>query len=118
MGRIINLILLAAMIVGAAVTYDMKHKAELAADRVAALQADIAREKDHIVLLKAEWSMLTQPGRLQATVEKYADHFQLQPFSPDQIGSIDEIPLKPVPGTDQAADKLARIAADAPMQIR
>jgi hypothetical protein len=118
MGRIINLILLAAMIVGAAVTYDMKHKAELAADRVATLQSDIAREKNQIVLLKAEWSLLTQPGRLQATVEKYADHFQLQPFSPDQIATVDEIPLKPVPGADQPADKLARIAADAPMQIR
>ncbi len=35
MGRVFNLILLAAMIVGAVVTYDMKHKAELAADRVA-----------------------------------------------------------------------------------
>jgi hypothetical protein len=118
MGRIVNLILLAAMIVGAAVTYDMKHKAELAAERVATLQADIAREKDRIVLLKAEWSMLTQPGRLQGTIEKYADHFQLQPFSADQIGSVDEIPLKPVPSADQAAEKLARIAAEAPMQIR
>jgi hypothetical protein len=118
MGRIINLILLAAMIVGVALTYDMKLKAEVAAERVAALQADIARQKDQIVLLKAEWSMLTQPSRLQATIEKYADQFQLQAFSPDQIGSVDEIPLKPVPGADQVAEKLARIAADAPMQIR
>ncbi len=118
MGRIINLILLAAMIVGAAVTYDMKHKAELAAERVATLQHKIAKEKSEIVLLKAEWSMLTQPARLQATIEKYADHFQLQPFSPDQIATIDEIPLKPVVPDDKTAERLARIAAEAPMRIR
>ena len=118
MGRIVNLILLAAMLVGAAVTYDMKHKAELAADRVAALQADIARQKQEIILLKAEWSMLTQPSRLQATIQSYADHFQLQPFSPDQIATIDEIPMKPVTIDDQAAEKLARIAAGEPIPIR
>jgi hypothetical protein len=118
MGRIFNLILLAAMIVGAAVTYDMKHKAELAADRVAALQADIAKEKNEIVLLKAEWSMLTQPARLQATIEQYADHFQLQPFSPDQIATVDEIPLKPVTIDDKTIEKLARIVGNPPMQVR
>lgn len=118
MGRILNLILLAAMIIGAAVTYDMKHKAELAADRVAELQSGIAREKDQIVLLKAEWSLLTQPARLQATIEQYADHFQLQAFSPDQIATVDEIPLKPVPIDETTAEKLARIVANPPMQVR
>jgi hypothetical protein len=118
MGRIVNLILLAAMIAAAAVTYDMKHKAELAAERVASLQHAIAKQKNEIVLLKAEWSLLTQPARLQETIQKYADHFQLQPFSPDQIATIDEIPLKPVPIDDKTAEKLARVAAEAPMQIR
>ena len=118
MGRIVNLILLAAMLVGAAVTYDMKHRAELAADRVAALQADVARTKQEIILLKAEWSMLTQPSRLQATIQTYADHFQLQPFSPDQIAAIDEIPMKSAAIDDKAAEKLARIAAGEPMPVR
>ncbi len=114
MGRVFNLILLTAMIVTAAVTYDMKHKAERAADRVATLQSDIAREKGKITLLKAEWSMLTQPARLQATIEQYADHFQLQPFTPDQIASIEEIPLKPTGIDRKDVEMLARIAANAP----
>ncbi len=109
--RIFNFVLLAAMIIGAAVTYDMKHKAEMAADNVARLQADIAREKDKIALLRAEWSLLTQPSRLQAVVDKYDSHFQLQPFSPKQIASIDEIPLRPVPAPVPAPDTLARLAA-------
>ena len=83
--RIFTLVLFIAMIVGAAVTYDMKHKAELAADRNAKLAAEIARDKDSIALLRAEWALLTQPSRLQALVDKYTDHFKLQAFSPAQI---------------------------------
>ncbi|HVY18868.1 MAG TPA: hypothetical protein VHA70_02155 [Bauldia sp.] len=95
--RIFNLVLLVAMIIGAAVTYDMKHKAEMAADKVARLQAEIAKEKDKIAVLRAEWAMLTQPARLQSVVDKYADYFKLQPFSPKQLATIDEIPLKQSP---------------------
>ncbi len=113
MGRLFNLLLLAAMIVGAALTYDMKHKAEIAADRVARLQAEVAREKDEITLLNAEWSMLTQPARLQELVNKYADYFQLEPFSPDQVAAIDEIPMRPAGANDDASRTLARIAAGA-----
>ncbi len=112
--RIFNLVLLALMIVGAAVTYDMKHKAEMAADKVARLQADIAREKDKLALLRAEWSLLTQPSRLQTVVDKYADHFKLQPFSPKQVATIDEIPLRQVPAPVPAGETLARLAAGEP----
>jgi hypothetical protein len=118
MGRVFNLILLTAMIIAAAVTYDMKHKAEIAAERVAALQSDIAREKQRTTLLKAEWSMLTQPARLQATIEKYADSFRLQSFSPDQIAAIDEVPLRPVGIDGKASETLARIAAGGSGAIR
>ena len=45
MGRIFNLVLLGAMILAAAVTYDMKYNAETAANRVVKLEADIARQK-------------------------------------------------------------------------
>jgi hypothetical protein len=111
--RIFNLLLLVAMIIGAAVTYDMKHKAEMAADRVARLQADIAKEKDQIAVLRAEWALLTQPARLQSVVDKYADYFKLQPFSPKQIATIDDIPMKQGP-TVVPSDALALRTAGGP----
>jgi hypothetical protein len=111
MGRIINLILLAAIVVAAVATYDMKHKAELAAEHVAALQGDIAKEKRQLTMLRAEWSMLTQPGQLQDAVTKYTDHFNLAPFTPDQIASVDEIRQKPTGIDSKASETLARIAA-------
>ena len=100
--RIFNFLLLTVMVVGAGVVYDLKHKAELAADHNARLEADIAKDRDALALLRAEWSLLTQPSRLQTVIDKYADHFQLQPFSPTQIATIDEIPMRPAPGTSPA----------------
>jgi len=103
MGRIFNLVLLAVMIVGAIVTYDMKHKAEKAADRVAQLQSDIAREKEAIQLLRAELSALLQPARLQAVIERYPDYFKLEELDPAQYATVDEIPFKPAGPTDEKA---------------
>jgi hypothetical protein len=119
--RIFNLVLILAMLAGALVTYDMKHKAEMAADHVATLRSQIAKEKDQIALLKAEWSVLDQPARLQGVVDKYADHFKLQPFSPTQIASIDQIPMRPadapaipVKDSDPLGQILTELEANAP----
>lgn len=111
MGRVLNVMLLAAMIVGAVVTYHLKRGAEIATSEVASLRMSIAEEKEALALLKAEWSMLTQPGRLQSVVEEHDEHFQLRPFSPEQIGSIDEIPLRPGGSIEVDRDALARLAA-------
>lgn len=109
-GRILNLVLLAAMIVGAVWTYNMKHRAEKAADKVAELQADIDREKAEIALLKAEYSMLMQPARIQSVVDQFPERFGLVPFSPDQIGLIDDIPLRPPSSDADARETLERLA--------
>ena len=85
------------MIVGAGVTYDMKHEAEKAARRGRPASAPRSpRRRRRSSLLKAEWSMLTQPGRLQELVEKYADHFRLEPFAATQIATSTRFRLKPV----------------------
>src|SRR5215217_8277363 len=97
MSRIINAVLILLMIVGAGVTYQLKHRAEKAAQRVARLNTNIGKEKEALALLKAEWSMLSQPSRLQAVISRYQDHFNLAPFSADQVATLDEIPLKPAP---------------------
>jgi hypothetical protein len=103
MVRIFNLVLLTVMIIGAIITYDMKHKAEKAADRVAQLQSEIVREKEAIQLLRAELSMLLQPARLQAVVERYPDYFKLEAFDPAQYATANEIPFKPLGPADEEA---------------
>lgn len=110
MSRIVNVVLLVAVIVVAVITYGMKHQAEIAAEKVAKLNRQIASEKQSSALLKAEWSMLTQPARLQTVVERYADHFKLAPFSADQLATIEEIEIKPIQYDKDAREILARLA--------
>lgn len=110
MNRIVGVVLVLLMVAGAAVTYDMKRRASVAAQRVARLHTAIGKEKEAIALLKAEWGVVSQPGRLQAIATRYQDHFRLEPFSPSQVATLDEIPLKPVDPTPAAA---AKTVADA-----
>jgi hypothetical protein len=129
--RVANSILLIAMVVGAIVTYDMKYKAEVAAEGIDKLNASIAAEKDRIRSLNAEWSFLTQPSRLQAVVTEHADYFALKAFTPDQLAAIGEIPFKtataapgstpiqPASANDVAVKAtLARIAAGGALRDR
>ncbi|MHA1157727.1 MAG: cell division protein FtsL [Alphaproteobacteria bacterium] len=113
MRRFFNLFLLAAMLVGAVMTYQLKLRTEQAAGQVASLKHDIDSERGEIALLRAELSLLLQPGRVQAVVEEHADYFGLVPFSPDQLGAIEEIPLRPVTSDTDARTALARLASGA-----
>lgn len=96
MSRFINFVLLGVMIVAAVVVYDMKHRVETASVEVAKREHDIEREREAIALLKAEWSLLTQPSRLQELIGRYDRYFELLDVSADQIATISDIPMRPI----------------------
>lgn len=82
------------MVAAAAFTYKTKHEAE---DRQAALykiEQQIRFEEDTLNLLKADWSLLTQPARLQRLVGAYQEELGLQPLEARQIVGLDELPAK------------------------
>lgn len=93
MPRTFELILIAAMLVAAAVTYTIKYDAERQIAVIAKLKRQIESERDTITLLRADWALMTQPGRLQALVGIYGEELQLTPTEPEQYAAgIDEIP--------------------------
>lgn len=96
MSRYTNVILAIGVLAAAAAVYDMKHDAERSAEHVAALQRQIQEERSQLQLLRAEWSLLNDPSRLQRLVERYNEHLQLQPLSVEQITRIEDVPVKPV----------------------
>ncbi|MHC5652690.1 cell division protein FtsL [Stappia sp.] len=96
MARFTNLILVAGVLGAAATVYNMKHDAERSAEHVAALQRQIEGERERIQLLKAEWSLLNDPSRLQGLVDRYNDYLHLEPLAVEQITRIEDIPVKPV----------------------
>jgi len=95
MNRFVNLLLVVLMIIGAVAVYDMKYEAEVAADRVAELRMKVAREREEISLLKAEWSLLNQPGRLQKLVDRYHQILQLEAVEVHQIVGVEDLPGRP-----------------------
>lgn len=105
--RLFNLFVVLAMIGAAVVTYNLKHEAESAANRVSRLHSAIAKEREAIALLKAEWSVLSQPGRLQQLVARYGDYFKLEPFAAAQVATLDEIPLRVVTPEEPAEARIA-----------
>ena len=96
MVRYINIFFVLLVLVGTASVYDVKLTAERSASRVAELKREIDAERETIRHLKAEWSMLNQPERLQGLVERYNEYLQLQPLNVHQIVSPEELPARPV----------------------
>ena len=92
MWRIINLSLVVFVIVGAAVTFNIKHRAELAEDEVARLQRQIKLERETLDLLKADWAYLNNAQRLQNIVAAFKDELDLVGASTEQLITLDERP--------------------------
>lgn len=92
--RTFDIILIAVMLVAATVTYKIKHDAEKQVVEIRKIQRQIAFEKDTISLLKADWSLMTQPNRLQRLTDVYQTQLKLLPVDVTQIASFDEIPMK------------------------
>ena len=119
--RFVNITLILLMVAGVAVVYDRKYKAEYAAEEVAELASKIEEEREKISLLKAEWSLLRQPSRLQELVKRYNKYLELQPLDALQIVSFDELPAKPLdlsPSDKQQAPLGGGYAGDGKSVVR
>lgn len=92
MFRTTDIVLIAVMVSAAAMTYSIKRNAEVQMATVHKLKAQIHIEEDTIDLLKADWSLLTQPERLQKLSELYQPQLQLAPVGARQIVGMDQLP--------------------------
>lgn len=111
MFRTTDIVLFAAMVAAAAFTYQTKHEAERELAGIKKIEAQIRVEEDTIDVLKADWSLLTQPARLQKLTETFQSQLKLQPTDAHQFVSVDQLPARPV-GIDANPDKQTGAAAD------
>ena len=107
MMRSIDLILLVAVVAMISWTFKVKHDAQVALERVAELEKQIAAEKVEIDLLKSDWSLLTNPARLQALVERYNKELQLKQMDATQLATENDMPGFRVPNTQDVKDGYA-----------
>jgi hypothetical protein len=104
--RTFDFVLIGVMTAAAAVTYTIKHRAELKLEEVHRLEAEIKLEKDTIELLKADWALQSQPNRLERLVNTYNDELKLQPTDSTALVHARELPMLkaqvPVPDVTEA----------------
>lgn len=112
--RSLDIVMIGLLLGGAAFTFKVKHDSEVAIEEVTKLQNQIKAEQDAIDILKADWSLLTDPKRLQVLVERYKDQLGIEPLDPTAIGDITEIPVRPPQLPDPEKGDIASLIDDAP----
>jgi hypothetical protein len=100
MFRLINFVVIGALLGAAAWVYEIKYSSTRKAEGVANLRLEIQNERDAIAALRAEWSQLNNPDRIQMLVRR---HLTLKLIQPAQFDSLDRLPDRPIeivpPGT-------------------
>jgi hypothetical protein len=92
---VLTLSAIAIVAVLATWAYRVNYAAQAAQERVAALRAEIAREREAIAVLEAEWAYLNRPDRLRALVALHADALGLEPLGPEHFGEAAMVAFPP-----------------------
>lgn len=72
-------------LIGGFILFKVKYEVVEIEQKLAEIEQQIAREKETIHILKAEWSHLNEPQRLQKLAEKYLD---IIPMKTEQIAAV------------------------------
>lgn len=92
--RILNLVVIGALVLAAAYVYRIKFDATVQAERLAKIRSEVRRERDAIAALRAQWGELDNPARIEALAKR---HLPLKPIAPTQFDSLDQLPDRPPP---------------------
>lgn len=98
--RLLNLLVIVALVLAAAYVYRIKYASTAQVAEIAKMRAEVRRERDAIAALRAEWSKLDNPDRIQALANR---HLKLKPLELHQLDPLERLPERPVqivpPGT-------------------
>ena len=116
--RTVSAISVALLVLVSFELYNGVHRVKAQEQALVSMSAQIAREAEQIRVLKAEWSYLNQPDRLQALARR---HLALAPTGASQIVVLTSLPIRgdamstaPSP-VIEAQDLPARVVTDVPL---
>jgi cell division protein FtsL len=89
--RVLNFVMIALTITICFGLYKITNESRATQKELDALNEKVVAEQNAITVLKAEWSYLAQPSRLQELSGKFLG---LQAVSSTQIGTISKIPFR------------------------
>jgi hypothetical protein len=90
--RLLNIVIIGVLILAASFVYKIKFDSTLQAETVAKMHGQLRHERDAIALLRAEWTKLDTPARLEALAKR---HLTLRPVEPTQFDSFEHLPERP-----------------------
>ena len=108
--RFVNICLVLGLVALAYVIYQVKYESRALDAEIATLAKQIDEERDGIAVLRAEWSLLNRPERIERLAQKY---LKLAPAKPTQLVTVDTV-------TDRDFDRTrlqaaASVAAQVPV---
>ena len=80
--RFVNIMLLVMMCTMIIILYQLKYESKLLSEKETKLVQQIQDERDNISVLKAEWSLLIGPDRIEPLAQR---HLGLQSIQPGQF---------------------------------
>jgi cell division protein FtsL len=86
--RFVNICLVLGLVALAYVIYQVKYEARALDEEIASLGKQIDGERDALAVLRAEWSLLNRPERVERLAQKY---LKLAPAQPRQLVTIDTV---------------------------
>lgn len=90
--RVLNVLVICALIAAAAYVYRIKFESTRQAEQVAKLRSEIRKERDTIAILRAEWARLDRPDRIETLAKR---HLNLKPVEVTQFDHLDNLPERP-----------------------
>lgn len=104
--RMLNLVVIGALVLAAAWVYRIKFDATVQAEHLAKLRSEVRVERDKIATLRAEWGELDDPARIQALANRF---LHLKPIAATQFDSLDRLPDRPAASTADATDPIGSL---------
>ena len=93
MMRILNIVVIGALVAAAAYVYRIKFESTRQAERLAKVRMEIRQEQDAIASLRAGWSKLETPSRIQELTKRHLT--TLRPIDPRQFDTLRDLPERP-----------------------
>jgi cell division protein FtsL len=90
--RLLHVLSLLVLIASAFVVYKVKYDSTYEVQRIAKLREEIRVERERIALLRAEWTRLSAPQRIQ---DLAARHLRMKPLQVAQYSDFANLPEKP-----------------------
>ena len=99
--RFLNIVAILALVGSSVYAYTIKYQTSFRAEQITKTKLEIKAERDAVAVLRAEWSFMTRPERLQQLADKYLDLKQLTigqivtaQALPDRAAKVDSIGRK------------------------